>query len=75
MGENQPLLNALVSMSPSSRSYPARLKVSQIDRQVPRPNGVAGSFDQPIVPYCSPFETDFWVASTLFSASDMSFLA
>ncbi len=37
MGENQLLLNALVSMSSSSPSYPARPQVGQIDRQVARP--------------------------------------
>ncbi len=31
MGENQLLLNALVSISPSSPSYPARLTVGQTD--------------------------------------------
>jgi len=61
MGENQCLLNTLVSMSSSSPSYPARLNVGQIKRAC--------------VPYSSPFEMDFWVAKTFFSASDISFWA
>ncbi len=61
IGENQLLLNILVSISFSSLSYPARLGY--------------GRLIQPAVPYSSPFEIDFWASRTLLSASDMSFLA
>jgi hypothetical protein len=62
MGENQLLLNALVSILPSSPFCPGRLRVRQIDFQ---PGGV------PLV----HFEMDFRVARSLFSASDISFSA
>ena len=61
MGENQRLLNTLVSISSSSPLCPAWIEAERLD--------------QPVVRYSTPFETDFWVAQSFFSASDISFLA
>jgi len=71
MGENQLLLNTLVSILPSSLSYPACACLPQAglfaDRQ-----GRQAQIALACGPYSNLFGMDFCVIRILFSASDIN---
>jgi len=72
--ENQLLLKTLVSISPSSLSYPACACLPQADLFVDR-QGSQARIALVCGPYSNFFGMDFCVVRTLFSASDINFSA